>query len=91
MDRTYRFSTTWVALAAMSQAPVVPFFCRVGDDGRYQLEFQPSFQVARNAQDEVRAGGYAQQFLDLLEDQVRRHPANSNEYLFWKPPEEAAV
>lgn len=91
MDRTYRFSTTWIALAAMSQAPVVPVFCRVGDDGRYQLEFQPSFHVPRNAQDESRASAYAQRFLDLLEDQVRRYPANSNEYLFWKPLEGTAV
>ncbi|APW59794.1 lysophospholipid acyltransferase family protein [Paludisphaera borealis] len=91
MGQTQRFSTTWIALAAMSQAPVVPVFCRIGDDDRYHLEFQPSFQVPRDAQQEDKSSVYAQRFLDLLEEQVRRYPSNSNEYLFWKEPEESAV
>jgi KDO2-lipid IV(A) lauroyltransferase len=91
MDRVYRFSTTWATLAAMSQAPVVPVFCRILEDGRYHLEFQPPFQVPRDAQQEDRAGAQAQRFLDLLEEQVRLYPSDSNEYLFWEEPEGSAV
>jgi KDO2-lipid IV(A) lauroyltransferase len=91
MDRIYRFSTTWVTLAAMSQAPVVPVFCRVLEDGRYHLEFHPSFQVPRDAQQEEKASVQAQRFLELLEEQVRLHPADSNEYLFWEAPEGSAA
>jgi KDO2-lipid IV(A) lauroyltransferase len=91
MGQTQRFSTTWIALAAMSQAPVVPVFCRIGDDDRYHLEFHPSFQVPRDAQQEEESTPYVQRFLDLLEEQVRRHPSNSNDYLFWKEPEGSAA
>ena len=83
MGRRYTFSTTWIALGAMSQSPVVPVFCRVGEDSRYHMEFLPPFVLPRDAQDDARAGGHAQRFLDLLEERIRRHPADSNEYLFW--------
>ena len=75
------------AVASAVQGAIVDI--SVGPDN--QLEFQPSFQVPRNAQDEARSSVYAQRFLDLLEDQVRRYPANSNEYLFWKEPEQSVV
>ncbi len=83
MGRSFTFSSTWIALGAMSRAPVVPVFCRIGDDHRYRLEFLPPFVLPRDAQDEANAGAHAQRFLDLLEDRIRRHPADSNEYLFW--------
>ncbi|MDG3002783.1 lysophospholipid acyltransferase family protein [Paludisphaera mucosa] len=83
LDRRYTFSTTWIALAAMTQAPVVPVFCRVGEDSRYHMQFHPHFVLPRDAQDEAQAGGHVQGFLDQLQDQIRRYPADSNEYLFW--------
>lgn len=83
MGRTHTFSSTWIALGAMSQSPIVPVFCRVGDDCRYHMEFLPPFVLPRDAQDESRAGEHAQRFLDLLEERIRRYPADSNEYLFW--------
>jgi KDO2-lipid IV(A) lauroyltransferase len=83
MGREFSFSSTWIALAAMSGAPVVPVFCRVGEDCRYHMEFLPPFVLPREAQDESKAGEHAQRFLDLLEERIRRHPADSNEYLFW--------
>lgn len=91
MGRDLRFSTTWITLAAMSRAPVVAVFCRVGDDGRYHMEFRPHFLVPIDAQKEERAREYVQRFLDQLEDQVRLHPANSNEYFFWPTADEAPV
>ncbi len=91
MGRVLRFSTTWITLAAMSRAPVVVVFCRVGDDGRYHMEFRPHFLVPLDAQKEERAGEYVQRFLDQLEEQIRRHPANSNEYLFWPTADEAVA
>lgn len=83
MDRCHYFSTTWIALGAMTQAPIVPVFCRVGEDGRYRMEFRPSFVLPPNAQDEAQAGEHARRFLAMLEDEIRAHPADSNEYFFW--------
>lgn len=91
MERDLRFSTTWITLAAMSRAPVVAVFCRVGDDGRYHIEFRPHFLVPAEAQKEERASQYVQRFLDELEERIRRHPASSNEYLFWPTTDEATV
>ena len=44
-----RFSTTWVVLAAMTEAPVVMVFCRMEPDGRYHIEFRPAFHVPKDA------------------------------------------
>ena len=90
MGREFTFSSTCIALAAMSGAPVVPVFCRIGEDHRYHLEFLPSFTLPRDAQEESRAPGHAQRFLDLLEERIRLHPADSNEYLFWEDGTAAA-
>ena len=49
LGSTYLFSTTWVVLAAMTAAPVVPVFCRPDGRGRYLLEFLPSFRVPADA------------------------------------------
>ena len=86
LGRTMRFSTTWVTLAAMTEAPVVMVFCRMEPDGRYHIEFREAFQIPKDvaARGEVR--GWVQHFLDTLEVQVCRYPANSNEYFFWEEP-----
>ena len=49
LGRTMRFSTTWVVLAAMTEAPVVMVFCRMEPDGRYHIEFRPAFHVPKDA------------------------------------------
>ncbi len=83
LGRRFRFSTTWVVLAAMTQAPVVMVFCRMDGDGRYHMEFHPPFYPPAEA-----AMGdpdpWVRLFLDRLETQVRRYPSNSNEYFFWE-------
>ena len=48
LGRTMRFSTTWVVLAAMTDAPVVMVFCRMEPDGRYHMEFRPAFHVPKD-------------------------------------------
>jgi len=87
LGQTMRFSSTWVVLAAMTEAPVVIAFCRMGPDGRYHLEFHPAFHVPREAAEEGKAGVWVQRFIDVLEAQVREYPTNSNDYFFWHEPE----
>jgi phosphatidylinositol dimannoside acyltransferase len=84
LGKTTRFSTTWVVLAAMTEAPVVMVFCRMESDGRYHIEFRPAFQVPKDTAQNGETGRWVRHFLEILEDQVRRHPANSNDYFFWE-------
>jgi KDO2-lipid IV(A) lauroyltransferase len=83
MGRDIHFSSTWVVLAAMTQAPVVMAFCRMESDGHYHLEFRPGFFVPMEAANEGRGGIWVQRFIDALESQLRQSPANSNDYFFW--------
>jgi KDO2-lipid IV(A) lauroyltransferase len=78
-----RFSTTWVVLAAMTGAPVVMTFCRMEPDGRYHIEFRPAFQVPKDAPEKGETARWVKYFIEILEDQVRRYPTNSNDYFFW--------
>jgi phosphatidylinositol dimannoside acyltransferase len=83
LGRQMRFSTTWVVLAAMTGAPVVMVFCRMEPDGRYHIEFRPAFRVPKEAPECGETAVWAQHFLTTLEEQVRKHPTNSNDYFFW--------
>jgi phosphatidylinositol dimannoside acyltransferase len=83
LGRSYRFSSTWAALAAMTGAPVVPMFCWAGGHARYQLEFLPGYHVPPSIQDGDEATPWVQAALQSVEDRVRMHPASSNEYFFW--------
>jgi len=81
LGREFHFSTTWLVLAALAQAPIVMVFCRMAQDGRYEIEFHPPFHVPEDAPNNPRP--WIRRFLDVLEDQIRRYPTNSNEYFFW--------
>jgi KDO2-lipid IV(A) lauroyltransferase len=83
LGQSYRFSATWVNLAAMTGAPVVPVFCHMERQGRYHIEFRPPFDVPPDTIHAGQAQHWVQRFLNLLEDQVRLYPSNSNEYFFW--------
>ena len=83
LGRTLRFSTTWILLASMTGSPVVIVYCRIGPDRRYHIEFRAAFQVPRNVQQDGQMASWVQQFVDLLQEQIRLHPTNSNDYLFW--------
>jgi KDO2-lipid IV(A) lauroyltransferase len=88
LGRTLRFSTTWVVLAALTEAPVVMVFCRMEPDGRYHIDFRPAFFVPKEAQETGDYSYWVNLFLETLEDQVRRHPSNSNDYFFWNDHDE---
>ncbi|MHC5539487.1 hypothetical protein ACYOEI_14815, partial [Singulisphaera rosea] len=77
-------STTWVTLAAMTGAAVVPASCRMNEDGTFQLDFLDAFHVPPDARREGRATEWVERALKELEDQVRRHPEQSNDYFFWQ-------
>jgi KDO2-lipid IV(A) lauroyltransferase len=67
----------------MTGAPVVPVFCHMERQGRYHIEFRPPFDVPPDTIHAGQAQRWVQRFLNLLEDQVRLYPSNSNEYFFW--------
>ncbi len=83
LGSTYPFSTTWVVLAAMTGAPVVPAFCRPDGRGRYLLDFLPAFRVPADTPRDGQAATFVQRGLDAVADQVRRHPDQSNDYFTW--------
>lgn len=83
LGRTHTFSTTWVILAAMTGAPVVPVFCRADRDGSFDLEFAPSFHVPSDAARDGRSAWWVQRSLLAIEERVRDDPASSNDYFFW--------
>jgi len=87
LGRSMRFSTTWVVLAALTEAPVVMVFCRMERDGRYHIEFRPPFQVPKDAPEQGQTAVWVRHFMEILEEQVRLHPANSNDYFFWSDPD----
>jgi KDO2-lipid IV(A) lauroyltransferase len=82
LGQRYDFSATWVKLAALSGAPVVPVFCSMTADGMHELEFLEPWYVPSTSS-EADIARWVQRSLDEIEARVRRDPANSNEYFFW--------
>lgn len=91
LGETYQFSTTWIVLAAMTGAPVVPVFARPDGKGKAVLEFLPAFGVPPQVPRDGRAGEYVQRGLDLIVEQVLRHPDQSNDYFLWSAPAASGV
>jgi len=83
LGRQFQFSATWVNLAAMTGAPVVPTFCHMEPRGRYLIQFHPAYQIPKETIHAGESGLWVQKFLELLEEEVRLDPSNSNEYFFW--------
>lgn len=90
LGRSYTFSATWVILAALTGAPVVPVFCRMAEDGSFHLTFLPHDLVPADAPRTGEAHRWVQACLGTIEHWVERHPSNSNEYFFWSEPESVA-
>jgi KDO2-lipid IV(A) lauroyltransferase len=86
LGHDYEFSSTWVLLAALSGAPVVPVFCRVQEDGSFHLEFLPHYRVPPATRRPEEAAPWVQGALGRIEERVRRYPENSNDYFFWADP-----
>ncbi|MDR3632434.1 MAG: lysophospholipid acyltransferase family protein [Isosphaeraceae bacterium] len=91
LGNTVHLSATWVNLAALTGAPVVPVFCQMQREGTYHIEFHPRFHVPADAVKSGQSARWVQSYMKLLEDQVRAHPANSNEYFFWPEVSHAAA
>jgi len=88
LGRTETFSTTWVTLAAMTGAAVVPAFCRMDERGTFHLDFRDPLVVPPDARRPGRAIEWVGQALEALEEQVRLFPEQSNDYFFWEPTRE---
>lgn len=85
LGRTESFSTTWVTLAAMTGAAVVPAYCRMDERGTFHLDFHDPLLVPPDARRPGRALEWVNRALEALEEQVRLHPEQSNDYFFWEP------
>jgi KDO2-lipid IV(A) lauroyltransferase len=81
------YSKTWVMLAATTGAAVVPVFCQSDESGRYRLDFEPWYVVPSEAASGSQADWWVQNALDSVEERVRAHPAQSNDYFFWTDDE----
>jgi KDO2-lipid IV(A) lauroyltransferase len=88
MGQNYHFSATWVRLAALTGAPVVPVFCPMLADGTYRIDFREPYRVPEDAPRRGQLLPWVQSYLRALEDEVRRHPDNSNDYFFWSESDE---
>lgn len=88
LGRRHTFSSTWVTLAAMTGAPVLPNFCRITDDGGYVVQFLPPFDIPASAREPGESEPWVQRAMGLIEDHVLLDPTNSNDYFFWEdsPP-----
>jgi KDO2-lipid IV(A) lauroyltransferase len=89
LGQEHTFTATWVALAAMTGAPVVANYCRMERDGRYELEFRPAFHVPKDAVASGMASSLVQTCLDHIEEHLRIDPSNGNEYVSWDGEERA--
>lgn len=91
LGRSYSFTTPWVSLAAISEAPVVPVFCLMNQDGSFRIVFQESFGVPRRAREPEQTAPWLRQHLHNLEGWLRDHPDNSNDYFFWYENDDCVV
>jgi lauroyl/myristoyl acyltransferase len=85
------FSKTWINLAAISGATVVPVFCQMDERGIYHLEFLPGYQVPKDAPRNGQDAWWVQNALNVVEERVRHYPEQSNDYFFWGDLEEQAA
>ncbi len=90
LGRPCRISTTWVTLAALSGAAVVPTFCHMDVNGTHELSFLPAFHVASKAMAQGLAEPLVRNFLAEIERRIKIDPANSNDYLFWSERDDPA-
>ena len=86
LGQRYNFSNTWVRLATITGAPIVPVFCRIDSDGAYQLDFREPYTLPRGTPEPEQVEVWVQDCLRTIEAEVERYPANSNEYFFWGEP-----
>ena len=91
LGREQTFSKTWVNLAAMSGAAILPVFCRMDETGVFHLEFLPTYTVPKDAIRTGQDAWWVQNALKVVEDRVRQYPEQSNDYFFWDEAEAHAA
>ena len=91
LGRPLTFSKTWVTLAAMSGAAVVPVFCRMDESSTYHLEFLAPYHVPADVSRTGQDSWWVQNALNVVEERVRHYPEQSNDYFFWDDAEESAA
>ncbi|MGE3818210.1 MAG: lysophospholipid acyltransferase family protein [Isosphaeraceae bacterium] len=84
LGKSYTFSNTWVRLASIARAPIVPVFCRIATDRRYVLEFQERLVLPEGPLDAGQTDACVGAFLRRVEKVVERYPSNSADYFFWE-------
>jgi KDO2-lipid IV(A) lauroyltransferase len=84
LNRRGSFTASWVYLAAMTGAAVVPAFCRLDEAGIYHLEFDEAFEVPTTARRGEELAPWVQRALDGVEQRVKEYPEQSNDYFFWE-------
>jgi len=83
LGREGGFSTTWVNLASMTGATVVPVFCRLDEAGLHHLDFHEAYQVPSDARRPGRGDEWVCRALSVVEEHVLAYPEQSNDYFFW--------
>lgn len=78
VGRTQSFQSLWADFAALFRAPAVPVFCTHRPGGRYQLTFDPPFDVRRGGEADA-----VERYLHRLDDEIRRNPADAIGHLLW--------
>jgi phosphatidylinositol dimannoside acyltransferase len=78
LGREKGFLGAWADLAAMTGAPVVPFFVRHLHGGRYELTFEAPWEIRQGEQ-----GTAVARYLRRLEAQIAAHPQEAIAYLTW--------
>lgn len=91
LGASYTFSTTWLSLAGMTGAAIVPVFCGVSPDGGYRLEFSEAFHIPPEESRRESTAPWVQRVLDQIEGRIRLDPMNSNDYFFWNSTEGQAA
>ncbi|MDR3639182.1 MAG: lysophospholipid acyltransferase family protein [Isosphaeraceae bacterium] len=83
LGRVGSFATTWVNLAAITGAAVVPAFCRLDESGIHHLEFHDPYHVPPDARRPGQGQEWVRRALAAVEEHVLAYPEQSNDYFFW--------
>jgi phosphatidylinositol dimannoside acyltransferase len=72
------FLSVWADLALVARSPVVPVFCTHQPGGRFDLTFDPAWEIPPGGQYAAVA-----RYLARLESEIRAHPAEAVAHLTW--------
>ncbi len=73
-----RFLSAWADLSVITNAPVVPIFCRHRPDGRFAIRFDPPWSVNPGGQQDA-----VDRYLKRLETAIASEPVEAIAHLLW--------